>query len=121
MIWWVFGLGFLGILAIILYDVIKKQIIRSKREKLRYEKEIVKVSAVRVEFISPKKATLFNWKSHPAKYNVYYAYGFQDNRINNQKLYKKVVNGEKTFDIIVHRGYDGNGIQRYQYHTLKKE
>ena len=119
MIWWALGLVFLGILAIIWYDVIKKQIIKSKRKKLRYETEEIRVSASRVEFVQPKKATLFDWKSHPAKYKVYYVYGYQDNHFNNKKLYDKVVNGEKTFNIIVHKGRDQNGKTRHMYHTIK--
>ena len=105
--------------AIICYSMIKPSVAKARMKKLYYEKENVKVHAAKFEFVPSRKIPLLNLKIHNEEYRVYYVYGYRLNHFNNKKLYRKLIDGEKAFEITVNRGFDKKGIKRYENHSIK--
>lgn len=124
LLWWVIIAAYvIVILGIIFYAMKIYFIPRLRKKLLRYKKEKVQVPVLRIEYVPERISQIPHYRSLysrviPEEYNVHYVYGYRNHVFNNKELYDKISKGEKTFEIIVHKGYNKRGRLKHIYHTI---
>ena len=112
------------VILMVLFYFMKIFLMPKLRKKfLHYKTEKVQVPVLRTEFVPERisKVSLYRTlrvRVLPKEYNVYYVYAYNNHVFNNKELYDRVMAGEKTFEIIVHKGYNKNGKLKHVYYTI---
>lgn len=110
----------IGAILFTMWPYLKPRILK---KGLQYREEKVSVLVNKIEYVPEKLRYIPTWCSVfplecPEEYNVHYIYGYGEHLLNDKNLFEKVNAGKKSFDIIVHQGYNKRGKLKYVYHTI---
>ena len=118
------AVAYVLLILVVLFFYVRRYIMpKLKRKFLKYKIEKERVPVLRTEYIperisqAPRYRTLTS-RVFPEEYNVYFVYGYGNHVINDKALYERVVAGENTFEVLIHKGYSKNGKIKHVYYTL---